>query len=414
MRIAIVGTGIAGLTAAHLLSRDHDLTVFEAEDRLGGHTNTVDVPWGSRTYPVDTGFIVCNEATYPNFLRLMGRLGVSLRPTEMSFSVRREADGLEYRPSTLGTLFAQRRNLLRPHLYRILRDLPRFKRAARRLLDGSDTSTTLGAFVESEGLSADFRDLFLVPMGAAIWSADPDAFADIPAAFFARFFDNHGILRVTGQPRWLTLVGGSRTYLEPLAAPFRDRVRLSCPVESITREGEDVLVRPAGGAPERFDHVVVAAHSDQALGMLADPSGEERAILGAIPYQANETVLHTDTSVLPRRRKVWASWNYLVPKRPRGRVAVTYDMNILQGLEAPAEFLVTLNPPPTLDPSRILRRMVYHHPVFTAAGTLAQARRHEISGARRTWYCGAYWRNGFHEDGVVSALTVCEGLGAGL
>jgi len=414
MKIAVVGAGISGMLSAYLLCDEHEVTVFEANDYIGGHTHTVDATLAGQTYAVDTGFIVFNEATYPNFVKLMKRLGVAWKLSNMSFSVTCQRTGLEYSPSSLNAFFAQRRNLLRPSFYRLVRDVLRFRRESQELLAGEDWQTTLGDYLDRNRYSRRFIDEFIVPMGAAIWSADPGEFRDVPARFFAQFFHNHGFLEVKDQPQWLTLRGGSRSYVGPLTEPYRDRVRLQCPVERVERFGDHVEVTPRGAEPERFDHVVLATHSDQALTLLADPSDAEREILGAIPYQPNDTVLHTDASLLPRLRRVWASWNYIIPREARSRVAVTYDMNILQSIPAPEELCVTLNCAEAIDPSKVLLRQLYHHPVFTPEGIAAQKRRDEISGVNRTCFCGAYWSYGFHEDGVRSALAVAAKFGKSL
>ncbi|MHC4974017.1 MAG: NAD(P)/FAD-dependent oxidoreductase [Planctomycetota bacterium] len=410
MRIAIVGSGISGMVAAYHLQRAHEITVFEANDYVGGHTNTVEVRQAGRTYAVDTGFIVFNDRTYPNFERLLSELGVAWQPTEMSFSVKCERTGLEYNGSSLNRLFAQRRNLLRPSFYRMLRDVLRFNREAPALLEEEEARETLGAYVEARRYSREFVEHYLVPMGAAIWSTDPRSFREFPARTFVRFFSNHGLLTVNDRPEWRVVQGGSARYVERLTRPFRDRIRLRCPVAAVHRRPDHVVVRPRGEAPERFDEVIFATHSDQALRLLADPTPAEREILGALRYQRNEVVLHTDARLLPRRR-AWASWNYHVPRDPQDGVAVTYHMNILQSLQSPEPFLVTLNRSDRIDPDRILRRLVYDHPVFDLAATAAQERWAEISGVDRTHYCGAYWGYGFHEDGVKSGLRVCESLG---
>jgi predicted NAD/FAD-binding protein len=410
MRIAVIGTGISGMLAAYLLHEDHDLTVYEANDYVGGHTHTHDVPADGNTYAVDTGFIVFNEANYPTFVRLLRRLGVAWKPSRMGFSVRCERTGLEYRPSSLDTLFAQRRNLVRPWFWRMVRDIFRFRRQSVAVLETGD-DRTLGQYLADGAYSRGFIDYFIVPMGSAIWSSDPVRFREFPVRTFVQFFENHGFLRVRGQPEWQVVRGGSKTYVEALTAPYRDRIRLRTPVRSVRRMDDAVEVRAEATEPEQFDHVVIAAHSNQALAMLADPTPAERDILGAIPYQENETVLHTDTSLLPRRRKVWASWNYHVPAQPLGRVAVTYAMNILQGLDAPVEFCVTLNRSDAVDPDTVIAAMTYAHPVFEPAGVAAQQRHAEISGVNRTHYCGAYWGYGFHEDGAASALAVARCFG---
>ena len=414
MRIAVVGAGVSGLVAAWILSREHEVTVFEKDSRVGGHTNTFDAPAGGRTWPVDTGFIVHNRETYPNFTRILSTLGVATKESTMSFSVACEETGLEYSPSTPGTLFAQHRNLFRPAFWRMLRDALRFRHEMPAILAGSGYGTTLGEYLRQGGYSAAFIEKFLIPMGAAIWSADPDRFRDVPLRFFVRFFANHRFLESAGQPGWRVIEGGSRSYLEPLTATFRDRIKTDTAVASIRRRENGVDVLLAEGETRTFDQVVVATHSDQALALLSDPVEAERAILGAIPYQENRTLLHTDVSLLPKRRKVWAAWNFRRLPGRTGRAAVTYDMSILQGIRAPEEFLVTLNREEAVDPSRVLYRTIYHHPVYTAEALAAQSRWGEINGVRRTWFCGAYWGYGFHEDGVNSALAVTRALGMDL
>jgi len=414
MRIAVVGAGISGMVAAHLLSEEHEVVVFEANDYLGGHTNTLDVPVDGATYPVDTGFIVFNETTYPNFVKLMRRVGVPSQPSNMSFSVQSEQTGLEYSPSSLNSLFAQRRNLFRPSFYRMLVEVFRFRREAQEILARQDEETSLGGYLEGKGYSRAFIHHFIIPMGEAIWSTDPKKFYEFPAHYFVQFFNNHGFLNVRNQPQWQVVRGGSRTYVEPLSRPFRERARLNCPVASIRRFPDHVEVRPRQGEVERFDQVIVAAHSDQALAMLTDASDAERDILSAIPYQENLATLHTDASLLPRRRAAWASWNYHIPRQELGRVAVTYYMNRLQTLSAPVDLCVTLNRPDLINRRKIIREIIYHHPVYTRQAPSAQKRWDEINGVRRTYFCGAYWSCGFHEDGVKSALAVCRQFGKSL
>lgn len=410
MKIAIIGTGIAGMTTAWLLHRQHDITVFEAHSSVGGHTNTIDIDMAGRTYAVDTGFIVFNDWTYPNFIDLLNQLGVASQPTLMSFSVHCEKTGLEYNGHNLNTLFAQRRNLVRPSFYRMLRDILRFNREAPSLLLGEDPAITLHEYLTREGYGREFIERYMIPMAAAIWSAKPDVMGSIPARYFVRFFKNHGLLSINQQPQWRVIQGGSRRYAERLVAPFRDHIRLFCPVDRIRRQAGFVEVKPRKGRAERFDEVIIATHSDQALRLLADPSPREREILGAIPYQENEAVLHSDIRLLPRRRLAWAAWNYHIPAGAQERVPVTYNMNILQSLEAPVTFCLTLNPSAAIDPHKILYRTLYHHPVFTPEAVSAQGRWAEINGVNRTWYCGAYWGYGFHEDGVNSALAVWRNL----
>jgi len=403
MKIAVIGSGIAGNVAAHRLHRAHDVTVYEAADHVGGHTQTHSVEQGGRWHEVDTGFIVYNDRTYRSFAALLAELGVASQASSMSFSVRCDATGLEYNGSTLDSLFAQRRNLLRPSFLGMVRDILRFNRDAAGLVAGDGGDTTLGELLERGRYGRAFVEHYVVPMGAAIWSTDPAAMLDFPARFFVRFLDNHGMLSVDDRPVWRTVRGGSARYVEKLTAPFRNRVRLNTPVEWIRRPFGGVVVKARGHEPVRYDAAFVACHSDQALALLADASPTERAVLGAIRYQRNDAVLHTDTRLLPRRRRAWAAWNYHVSPGGEG-VALTYNMNILQRLDAPEPFLVTLNRADAVDPARIVKRLVYHHPLFTRDGVAAQARHAEVNRGRRTYYCGAYWRNGFHEDGVVSAL----------
>jgi predicted NAD/FAD-binding protein len=411
MRIAVIGTGISGMVAAHLLAGSHDLVVYEANDYAGGHTHTVDVEAGGKRFAVDTGFIVFNEVTYPNFVRLLKKLGVRWKPSQMSFSVKCEESGLEYRPSSLGTLFAQKKNLVSPTFYRMIYDLFRFRRESEALLDQDDYGKTLDQYLQDKGYSRMFAEKFILPMGAAIWSADSERFREFPARYFVEFFKNHGFLKVRNQPQWLVIEGGSRRYMEELIRPFAERIRLNSPVEWVKRRPDAVEVKARGEDPERFDAVIIAAHSDQALTMLEDASEAERDILSSIPYQENLTLLHTDATILPQRRACWASWNYYIPSREKGRQTVTYDMNILQGLDAPVEFCVTLNLEGVLNPAKIIRKIPYAHPVYTSKSLPAQGRREEINGVNRTYFCGAYWGYGFHEDGVKSALAVAKHFG---
>ncbi len=412
MRIAIVGSGISGLVAAHRLYREHDVTVFERGNYIGGHTNTIEVALGGRDVAVDTGFIVFNERTYPNFCALLDELGVESQPTQMSFSVRCDRSGLEYNGNGLNALFAQRRNLVRPAFYRMVRDILRFNRDAIDWLDSGmpgESGMTLGAFVAGRRYGRHFVDQYLVPMGAAIWSTEPRRMYDYPAAAFLRFFRNHGLLALRDRPQWRSIVGGSARYVEKLTAPWRDRIRLSTPVTGIARRSGGVAIRTKRHGVEQFDHVFLACHSDQALALIDDASETERELLSAIPYQPNEAVLHTDTSMLPRRRRAWAAWNYHLPANAVSQATLTYNMNILQRLDTPETLCVTLNDAGNdIDPGRVLYRTQYDHPLFLDTGLAAQTRRAEINGVRRTWFCGAYWGNGFHEDGVKSALTSVE------
>jgi len=403
MKIAIVGSGISGNVVAHRLHREHDLTIYEAGSHIGGHTHTHSVEQAGRRYEVDTGFIVFNDRTYPNFIALLDELGVASQESSMSFSVRNEASGLEYNGTTLNSLFAQRRNLLRPSFLGTVCDILRFNREAPALLAEPGGELPLGEMLVRGRYSRAFIDHYIIPMGAAIWSTDPASMFRFPARFFVRFLHNHGMLTVNDRPVWRTIHGGSARYVEKLTAPFRDRIRLDTPVEWIRRMPGSVIVKARGSEAQRYDAMFLACHSDQALRLLVDPSGIEREVLGAIPYQTNEAVLHTDTRLLPKRRLAWAGWNYHVLPPGRGPIALTYNMNILQRLDAPTPFLVTLNRSDAIDPERIIKRMTYEHPLFTPASVAAQARQRELNGRGATYYCGAWWGNGFHEDGVVSA-----------
>jgi predicted NAD/FAD-binding protein len=410
-KIAIVGTGISGLLAAHLLHREHEIVVYEAGARVGGHTNTVRVDTGEETHWVDTGFIVFNDRNYPNFERLLGELGVAVQPSQMSFSVSDGRGGFEYAGTPRG-LFARPAHLLSPSFLGMLRDWRRFNREARTLIGMNGTAPSLGHWLEEKGFSQHFVDRLIVPQASAVWSADPEQMWDFPASFMAEFFENHGMYSLRDRPRWRTVSGGSARYVEAITAPWRDRIRLRAPVRRVERLPDRVRIEADGCESEDFDEVVIATHSDQALAMLADPSEAEREVLGAIPYRRNEAVLHTDTSLLPRRRTAWSSWNFHLSEEPARGTTVTYWMNNLQQLRADREFMVTLNRGTEIDPEKILHRVSYDHPVYTAEGVAAQARHAEISGPRRTHYCGAYWGWGFHEDGVVSAETACERVGA--
>ena len=407
MKIAIVGSGIAGNVAAYHLHREHEITLFEAGNHVGGHTHTHQIEHEGRRIAVDTGFIVCNDRTYPNFLALLDELGVEVQASDMSFSVQ-TAGGLEYNGTTLNSLFAQRRNLVRPSFWRMIRDILRFNREAPELLERPADPVSLGEYLQANQYSPQFVEHYILPMGAAIWSAGTATLRNFPAVYFVRFFHNHGMLSVDDRPQWLTVRGGSAQYIERLTASFRDRIRLRTPVESVRRIPAGVVVKAAGCAAERFDRVFLACHSDQALRLLTDATDSEREVLGAIRYQRNDVLLHTDTRVLPSRRLAWAAWNYHHLDSNPDRVAVTYNMNLLQRLGTNAPLLVSLNMTDRVDPARVIKQLAYEHPVFTPAAVAAQSRHAEIDGANRAYFCGAYWRFGFHEDGVVSALTALD------
>ena len=427
LRIAIVGTGISGFVCAHLLHPHHDITVFEAGGYVGGHTNTVRVDLDDETHHVDTGFIVYNDRNYPNFVKLIGELGVATQPSTMSFSVSDPGSGLEYRGSNLNTIFAQRRNLARPSFLRMLADIVRFNRSAKRLLRAGtasealadddrvpDDQVSLEQFLVEGRYSRAFIDQFLIPFGASIWSADPATFTRFPAVAYARFMDNHGLLDLRGMPEWRTVTGGSQRYVDRIVGPFADRIRLRNPIEKIVRTEPGVEVVSLVDGPEAFDRVILATHSDQSLRLLADPSPAEREILGAIRYQPNVATLHTDERFLPRSPRARASWNYHLSSGGERAATLTYWMNRLQSIESRHQFLVTLNRHDDIDPAKVLGRYDYDHPVFDGAAMVAQRRRPEIQGTRGTFFAGAYWEYGFHEDAVRSALDVCRHFRVGL
>ncbi len=393
------------MVAAHRLSSKHEVSVYEAGAYIGGHTHTVDVEHGGRSYAVDTGFIVYNDWTYPNFMALMEELGVAWQPSHMSFSVRCDQSGLEYNGTSLNSLFAQRRNLVRPSFLRMVADIVKFNRRAPALLTDSAERVSLGDYLDAEGYSRYFVDHYIIPMGAAIWSSRPIDMLRFPARFFVEFFANHGFLSVNDRPTWRVIRGGSREYVKRLTAGYANRIHLNTPVASVQRNPHDVVLRLKNGGVEHFDQVFIACHSDDALRLLSDPSQQERDILGAITYQANDALLHVDERLMPRRPLARAAWNYHLPIEQYERVTVTYNMNILQGLDAPVPFLLSLNRNADVDPAKVFGRYVYHHPVYTTEAVAAQKRRDEINGSRRTYYCGAYWGYGFHEDGVKSALA---------
>lgn len=412
MKIAVVGSGVSGLCAAFLLSRHHDVTLFEAEERLGGHAHTVTVKEDDGEYEVDTGFLVYNEVTYPLFISLLDQLGVRTIESEMSFSYRDRASGLEWKGSTLNSIFAQRRNLLRPRFVRMVLDILRFNRTLRELLVRDVApDQTIGQLLADRPWSREFRDWYLLPMGAAIWSASPATFADMPVRTFAEFFSRHGLLNVRGMPTWRTIAGGSREYVAEMAKAIGERgtIHVATPVRSLTRHADRVAL-VTDEATSDFDHVVVACHSDEALALLADPTDEERRVLGSIRYQANSVTLHSDTSLLPASRRAWAAWNYLRDPASADVATLTYNVSTLQTLRGPREYLVSLNCDHLLDQSKVIERFDYAHPVLDQVTVEAQHQRHQLTG-RRTSFCGAYFGYGFHEDGVRSATEICQALG---
>ncbi|MCG9596823.1 NAD(P)/FAD-dependent oxidoreductase [Vibrio sp. Isolate25] len=413
MKIAIIGTGISGLTCAYHLNKQHDVTLFEANDYIGGHTATVNVEVQGENYAVDTGFIVYNDRTYPNFIAMMKQVGVEGIPTQMSFSVRNDGCGLEYNGHTLSTLFAQKRNWFNPKFYAFIFEILRFNKQVKQLVkQANEPEKTLGEFLSEEKFSDYFCDNYILPMGAAIWSSTLADMRAFPLQFFARFFLNHGLLDVLNRPQWYVVKGGSNAYVEPLTREFAHRIRLSTPVKSVRREQLGVRI-DLGQRTERFDQVIFACHSDQALALLQDANDLENEVLSQLEYQANEVTLHTDESLLPKRKSAWASWNYWLngeqgeSERPP---TLTYNMNILQHIQAPVTFCVSLNSSHLIEPSKVLKTFTYHHPVFSEQSMRAQKRRPDINGQDKVWFCGAYWYNGFHEDGVKSALDVVREL----
>ncbi|MCL4110827.1 UNVERIFIED_CONTAM: hypothetical protein GTU68_039940 [Idotea baltica] len=404
------------MVCGSLLHTSHDITVFEANNYIGGHTNTVDVDQGGEPRPVDTGFIVFNDRTYPNFMKLLGQLNVDTNPTSMSFSVRCDLTNLEYNGTSLNGVFAQRRNLLRPRFLRMLRDVLRFNSEAVAFIDSKDDTTTVGDYLKTNGYSSIFASHYLLPMGAAIWSCPTGTFEKFPVRFIIEFYHNHGLLSLGNRPQWYTIAGGSREYVKQLTRPFADKIRLNCRVKSVQRltAPNHVIVEHSDGN-NQFDEVIFACHSDQALRMLGcDSTVTERDVLSQFPYGPNEAVLHTDTTLLPKRKLAWAAWNYHLSDAGERNATLTYNMNILQHIQSQHTYCVTLNETEQIDPSKVIRRFNYSHPIYTSTRAASQARHPELIRQRGTSFCGAYWGNGFHEDGVNSALAVCRAYGQSL
>ena len=416
MKIAIIGGGVSGLTVAHLLHDEHDLTLFEANDYVGGHTHTHELEAEGRRWRVDSGFIVYNEKTYPNFIKLLRKLKVVSQKSSMGFSVKAPNKKLEYSGASLNALFAQRQNLFRLSFYVMIKDILRFNRVAKSKLDGLVESMTINEFLKQNKFSKHFVENYIIPMGAAIWSTAAEKTIEMPAVFYIRFFKNHGLLQTKNRPQWRVIKGGSKSYIEKIKAGFEKQIKLSTPVKKIIRYKDEVEIffGKSGEYSNKFDKVIIATHSDQALQMLEKPSAKEKEILGSLPYQENEALLHTDESILPRNKQTWSSWNYLLNEDKKAPVTLTYSMNILQSLTARTHFLVTLNSSENIDPNKILKKLIYQHPLFTVEGVRLQKEKHLINGKNNTFYCGAYWGNGFHEDGIVSALDVCKFFGKAL
>jgi uncharacterized protein len=412
VNIAVIGSGISGMTAAHFLSENHQVTLFESSKRLGGHTATIDVKKNGKVIAVDTGFIVFNDRTYPEFIALMDKLGVQSQPSCMSFGVSDTCNNLEYAGTNLNTLLAQRSNVFKPSFIRMVSDIVRFNNNASKHLGGStQNEITLGEYLDAHGYSREFREQYLIPMSAAIWSSSLEDMLNFPAQFLVKFFDNHGLLNISQRPQWRVIKGGSKNYIPALTARYSDKIRLETPVKAVSRisdnAGKQGLIVSSHCGDEFFDQVVFACHSDQALNILKNPSPEEQSVLGAIPYRRNKVVLHTDIALMPKRRRCWSSWNVSMDANSS---ALTYYMNLLQGLDCDEKFLVTLNPNGQINPAKIIDTFEYDHPIFSIQGIQAQKRWHEINGIGNISYCGAYWRNGFHEDGVWSALRVAKAI----
>lgn len=412
MKVAIIGAGISGLTCAWLLHPHHEITLYESEPVVGGHSNTVEFDCEGKAYRVDTGFIVYNDRNYPNFMKLLARLAIRGVPTAMSFAVRCDRTGIEYSGSGLAGVFAQKRNLFRPSFLRMVADILRFNRAGAEDAERDLGTMTVGEYLSRNCYGTAFSEHYLLPMGAAIWSCPTGTFADFPIQFILEFYRNHGLLSLTNRPQWYTIPGGSRRYVERISAPFLSRIRTGCPVQRVDREADGVTVSAAGDL-SRFDEVIFACHSDQALRMLGEPSGLEEKVLSGFPYEINEAVLHTDSSVLPRCRKAWSAWNYRIAQSggDASAATVTYNMNILQHIQSSKTFCVTLNDSDQIADSAVISRHRYAHPVFTAQRAVLQSMHDQLIRRNHTSYCGAYWGNGFHEDGVNSALAVCRRFG---
>ena len=412
MKIAIIGSGISGLTAAYLLNRKHDVTIFEANDYVGGHTHTHKINIGGKNYSVDTGFIVYNERTYPNFIKLLDLLNVERQLSTMGFSVKSVSQDYEYAGESLNSFFAKRSNIFRFGFLRMLYEMYYFGKKVDSIYQELNVSTTLGDYLSDEKYSSEFINYFIIPMGAAIWSTPANKVLDMPAYFFIKFFYNHGMLEVINRPNWWVIKNGSSEYIKKIIKGFEKKIYLSTQVKKVSRNAAGIEISVTGKDQAlEFDSVVFAIHSDQALKILNDPTNAEKDILSSIPFQKNEVLLHTDSSVLPKRKLAWASWNYQLDSDPDLPVVLTYNMNILQSINCKETLCVTLNDYNSVDKSKVLKKITYQHPIFTVAGIDAQKRKSEISGVNNTHYCGAYWRNGFHEDGVVSALDVCKDFG---
>ena len=412
-KIAIIGSGVSGLTCGHLLHKHYDVTLFEKNDYIGGHTATVDVDVSGIKYAIDTGFIVFNDRTYPYFEKLLKHIGVDKQKTEMSFSVHNDATGFEYNGHTFTSLFAQRRNIFRPKFWRLLYDIVRFNKLCKVIHEQGKykADQSLGQLLDEHHFNDFFKYHYILPMGAAIWSSSIKEMENVGVEFFVKFFFNHGLLDVTNRPQWYVIPGGSRQYIKPLIRGFADKIKLNTNIKSVTRQDDEVTIEFENGEQSKFDKVIFACHSDQALALLGDATEQEKSVLGAIAYTENSVVLHTDINLLPDRKAAWASWNYLLNNNTDKAAVVTYQMNILQGIASDTQFCVTLNHLEGINQSKILREFTYHHPVFNQESIAAQKLKHSIDGQNNSYFCGAYWYNGFHEDGVHSGVDVARQLG---
>jgi len=408
--IAIIGSGVSGLTAAYLLSKKHHVTVFEKNASIGGHTATVDIEKEGEAFAIDTGFIVFNDKTYPNFLALLAEISISKQATEMSFSVHNCQTGLEYNGHNLNTLFAQRRNLLRPKFWLLVKEILRFNKLCKEVFAQHNYKDghTLGAFLSENNFSDFFAEHYILPMGAAIWSSSLAQMEDFEFRFFVQFFHNHGLLNIADRPQWYVIPKGSQSYLAPLCEPFVQNIKVNANIKGIKRFNDQVYICFNDAPDQIFDEVVIACHSDQALALLNDATDDEKSILSAMPYSKNSVILHTDKTLLPVRKNAWASWNYQLSTDREKAASVTYNMNILQGIKSKHTFCVTLNQKADINPEAILREFTYHHPIFSADSIKAQKQRSLICGINHTHFAGAYWHNGFHEDGVRSAVEVAK------
>ena len=420
-KIAVIGSGISGMTCAHLLAPHHDVHLFESASRLGGHTNTVEVKTASGSYQIDTGFIVFNDRNYPNFVQLLNNLGIKSRDSIMSFSVKSEKNGLEYNGNNLNSLFCQRRNLFNPSFYRMIKDIVRFNKEATRhyitYKDFPDTEETLEEYVKKNNYSEEFIETYIMPMGAAIWSVGRDEMKKFPLSFFVRFFHHHGLLTIDDRPQWKTIVGGSKNYIPAITKNFEKNIHLNSPIICSRRvdNGVELEIMENGSLHTHFfDEVIFSSHANQTMEMIKDPTELEKSVMGGFSYRPNTATLHTDKSILPKRSLGHASWNYYLPELMKERVAVTYHMNILQGIKSPETFLVSLNLENYIDTSKIIQEIQYSHPVYTVDAMRSQKQWDQISGKSHVHFCGAYWGNGFHEDGVKSALKVASHFGVKL